>query len=120
MKSLLARAIVIAILTGPLVTFLNTVILSRVNHRYEPPLTQEEMRQWEKLPTAEMEMKLQQRQVPVSKLEWLSVAIRYGYFRRRLAVTGIIPTVGVFLPCFCLGCWQQRGVKGYSAYESSS
>ena len=115
MKSIIVRAILIATLTGPLVTFLNTVVLSRVNHRYEPPLTQEEMGQWEKLPAAEMQMKLQQRQVPVSKLEWLSVAIHYGYFWRQLAVTSVIPTIGVFLACLCLGRWHRVGTTGASS-----
>jgi hypothetical protein len=120
MKSLIARAILIALLTGPIVTFLNTVIWSHVNHRYEPPLTQDEMKQWEKLPAAEMEMKLQQRRVPISKLGWLSVSIRYGYFWKRLAATSIIPTIGVFLACLYLSRSPQRGMRGNSVHESSS
>jgi hypothetical protein len=119
-KSPLAKTILIAILTGPLVAFLNTVILSHVNHRYEPPLTQDEMKQWEKLPVTEMKMKLLQREVPFSKLEWLSVSVRYGYFWKQLGVASIIPTMGIFLACLCFGRWERQGIVQDSACRASS
>lgn len=108
MKTLILRSLIIAILIGPALTLLNSVLWTHVHSKYDPPISQSEIQQWKKLTAGEMELKFIQREVPFSKVQWLSESIHYSYFWRDLAKTSCIPTAGVFFACFWAGRMERH------------
>jgi hypothetical protein len=85
MRSRLAKALILALLAGPMFTFVNEIIWTHGAVKYDPPISQSEIEQWKKLPMAEMETKLAQRRVSLSRKQWLADSVGYSYFWKGLA-----------------------------------
>lgn len=108
MRSRLAKALILALLAGPLFTFVNEIIWTHGAVKYDPPISQSEIEQLKRLPMAEMETKLAQRRVSLSRKQWLADSVGYSYFWKGLAESSLIPAIGVFLACLALSFWERR------------
>jgi hypothetical protein len=62
-QKLLLKSLLLALVFGPGIAFSNSLLWTRVTHRYEPPLSGEEMRNW-KGSVSELQAKLSKREVP--------------------------------------------------------
>ena len=113
MKQFLLKAIVIAILFGSVTGFLDSFIWIGNSHKFDPPLSTIEAQQLARLPVAEMQVELRQREVQLTRMGWLADAIRYPYFWKGVAQKSVIPTFAIFLACVGLGLDLARALSQF-------
>ncbi len=111
MRQLLLKALVIALVFGVSVGFLDSFMWIRSFHRYDPPLSTAEMQDMAKLPAAEMQLRLMPREKHFTRMEWLTESIRCPYFWKGVGQKSIFPVIGTLLGCLCLGSWNLRANK---------
>jgi hypothetical protein len=91
--------LLVALTFGPLIALVDYVAQMHVTHRYEPPLSQAEMQQWEEGSVPQLKAELAKREVPYSKAQWLADSIGQRYFWIGLEKMSLVPVLGVFLAC---------------------
>jgi hypothetical protein len=111
MKALLLRSLLVALLVGLSTGFVSYVESVHGAVRYEPPLSEAEVRELKHLPIAEMEAALQRRRISLTRKQWLVDSIGYSYFWTDVAKSSVVPIVGVFLACVCIGGWERRDAR---------
>ena len=107
-KRLLLVSLLLALVFGPLIAFVGFMAEVHVTTRYQPPLSQEEMQQWEQGSVSELKSELAKKEVPYTKARWLADSIGHRFFWTNLANRSLPPSLGVFLACFCAGLFQGR------------
>ena len=108
MKALLMRSLIAAVIMGPVIAIVSEVVSIRDAKRYQPPVSQTEMAAMRSLPVNQVEAVLRGREVKVSRWEWLTESVRYSYFWKQVAETGIAPGLGFFLACIWVGWMEKR------------
>lgn len=101
MKRLLLTSALLALVFGPLIAFVNPLAWTHVTHRYEPPISKEEMQQWEGGSVSELKAQLAKREVPYTRIQWFADSVGHSLFWVNLAKSSLIPVLGVFLACMC-------------------
>jgi hypothetical protein len=96
-------SMLVAILFGPATAFVNYVAWTHVRYRYEPPVSETEMQQWEQGSVAHLKAEIAKRQVSYSRAQWLRDSIGELSFWTFLAKMSLVPTLSVFLACICFG-----------------
>ena len=98
-----------ALLIGPLVTFVSTVASVRTTVRYEPGLSEAELKSYDSHTVSDLEALLKSREVKFSRYQWLRGSIGYAYFWKGIARGSLGPCIGIFLGCIVVG----RSERGY-------
>lgn len=111
MKIILLRALTIAIILGPLTTLVASAIFLHSARKYEPPLSQEELRKMDNLTVKEFEAALNVRAINLTRTQWLAESIHYPYFWKNLAKSTLVPALGIFLACICMGIVGRRNAR---------
>ena len=107
MKALLIRSAVVAVLAGTLIAFLNFLLNLGPTHAYNPPITQEEMKQWDRLTVGQVEARLKSREVTMTRTQALVESLKFGYFPKNLAERSAVGAIVVFGACMFVG-WVER------------
>jgi len=107
-KKLLVKSIVVALLMGSLVGFVDYVASVHGASKYDPPITAEEGRQLRELPIDKAEAAVASRRRILTRHEWVAESIGYSYFWRGVAEDSIVPILGVFIACVFMGRLQTR------------
>lgn len=111
MKKLLLRSLIIAVVFGLATGFLDSFVWIRSFHKYDPPISTAEAQELAHLPVGEMQARMRQREVHLTRMEWLAESIRYPYFWKSVAEKSLIPAFGIFLACVCLGLWNRDSAR---------
>ena len=107
MQKLFLKSLLLALVFGPTIAFFNPLLWTRITHRYQPPLSGEEMRNW-KGSVAELQAELSKREVPYTRMEFLKDSMGHGLFWMNLAKSSLVPALGVFLACICFSALERR------------
>jgi hypothetical protein len=108
MRSLLLRSLLVALLVGPLVTFVSTVASVRTTVKYEPGLSEAEMKSYDNRKVSELEAFLKSREVKFTRYQWLRESIGCAYFWKGIARSSLGPCIGIFLGCIVVGRLERR------------
>jgi hypothetical protein len=111
MKALFLKSLIAAILLGPAIGFVSQLATIRGGIKFEPPLSDTERHQMGNLTVNEMEATLSKRRVRMTRWDWLRDSIPYSYFWKQVAFNAIVPSLGVFLGCVCVGWMEVRRVQ---------
>lgn len=120
MKRLLLMSLLLALVFGPLIAFVDSVAWLRVTTRYEPPLSQEEMQQWEQGSVSELKARLAHREVPYTKTQWLADSIGHRFFWTNLAKRSVVPSLVVFLACLCASAFDRAATSRVETSRGSA
>jgi len=112
MKQLLLKSLVVAVVFGLAIGFFDSLVWIRNIHKYDPPINTAEAQELARLPVVEMQARMRQREVHLTRIEWLADAIRYPYFWRGVAEKSLVPAFGIFFACVCLGRWSRGSQLG--------
>jgi hypothetical protein len=107
MKALLIRSAIVALLAGTLIAFVNFLANLGPTHAYNPPISQEEMKQWDTLTVGQLEARLKSREVTMTRMQVFVETLKAGYFPKRLAKGGSVGAIVVFGACMFVG-WVER------------
>jgi hypothetical protein len=118
MRRIFLTPLFLAVVFGPLTAFVSTVAWTRVEYRYEPGISQEEMRKWDQGKVAQLQAELAKRRVPYTRAQYLADSLGQRYFWKGLAKSSLIPTAGVFLACVCVGALERRQANRSSAMRA--
>jgi hypothetical protein len=108
MRSLLVRSLLVALLVGPLVTFVSTVASTRTTVKYVPGISEDEFRSYDNRSVSELEAFMKSREVKFGRYQWLRESIGYAYFWEQIAWDSIGPCIGIFLGCVVVGTLERR------------
>jgi hypothetical protein len=108
MRSLLLRSLLIAVLVGPALTFVLTVASMRRAVKYEPGISEDEIKSYHNRPVSELQALLKSREVKLTRYQWLRESIGYAYFWEGIALTSIRPCIGIFIGCVIIWTLERR------------
>jgi hypothetical protein len=115
MRTLLLRSLLVALLIGPLVTFVSTVASVRTMSRegvfmvtYEPALSEVEIKSYDNRTVSDLKALMKSREVKVTRYQWLRESIGYAYFWKGIARSSLGPCIGIFLGCIVVGGLERR------------
>ena|SRR5208283_5563587 len=108
MRSLVLRSLLVALLVGPLVTFVSTVASVRTTVKYEPGLSEAEMKLYDNRTVSELEAFLKSREMKFTRYQWLRENIGYAYFWKGIARSSLGHCIGIFLGCIVVGGLERR------------
>jgi hypothetical protein len=108
MRSLLVRSLLAALLIGPLVTFVSTVASVRTTVKYEPGLSEDEIKSFDNRTVADLQAFMNSRAVKFTRYQWLRESIGYADFWKAIAVRSLGPCIGIFLGCLIVGRLERR------------
>jgi hypothetical protein len=107
MKALLIKSAAIALLGGMSAAFLNFALGVHSTGRYQPPLTQEEMKQWDSLTVSQVDALLKAREVPMTRAQLLKETLVMPFFWEDIAKRGLVGSIVMFPGCVFIG-WTER------------
>jgi hypothetical protein len=119
-RRLILSSLVMAMLAGPSIAFMNSVLWLRPGIKYEPPMTEAEYTRLRDLSVRNAEALLKSRAVHMTRTEVLAESVGNSYFWRNLAKNSLVPSLGVFLACLCMGLLDKRRTKRRSEARSTS
>jgi len=108
MKSLFLRSLLVALLIGPLVTFVSTVVSVRTTVKYEPGLSEAEMKSYDNRTVSDLKVFMKSREVKFTRYQWLRESVGYAYFWKGIALRSLGPCIGIFLGCIVVGRLEQH------------
>lgn len=108
MRSLVLRSLLVALLVGPLVTLVSTVASVRTGVKYEPGLSEAEVKSYDNRTVSELEAFLKSRSIEFARYQWLRESIVEAYYWKGVARSSLGPCIGIFLGCILVGKWEQR------------
>jgi hypothetical protein len=108
LKRVFLVSLLLALILGPLTALTDTILWMHGAHKYEPPITEAEWKKLLQLPATTLGPTLAKREVKLTRMQWLRESIGYSYFWKGLAKNSLVPTVGVFLACICIGSLESR------------
>jgi len=100
--------LLIAVLVGPALTFVLTVASMRRAVKYEPGISEDEIKSYHNRPVSELQALLKSREVKLTRYQWLRESIGYAYFWEGIALTSIRPCIGIFIGCVIIGTLERR------------
>ena len=111
MRKTILLFLLVAILLGFCVSFLEAVMWTRVTYRYEPGISQVEFQQLSLMTHGQAEAFLAARRKPYSRKEWLRDSLSEGYFWKYLAEKSAIPAIAIFIACLIVGRRTRPGMQ---------
>jgi hypothetical protein len=108
MRSLLLRSLLVALLIGPLVTFVSTVASTRTTVKYEPGLSEDELKSYDNRTVSDLKAFMKSREVKFTRYQWLRESVGYAYFWEGIALSSLGPCAGIFLGCLIVGRLERR------------
>jgi hypothetical protein len=108
MRTLIFRSLLAAVLIGVPATFASTVLSTRVTVRYEPGISEAEMKAYDDRPVSELTALLKSRSVKFSRSQWLRESVGEMYFWQDISLKSVVPCVGIFLGCLVVGLLERR------------
>jgi hypothetical protein len=108
LRTLLLRSLLVALLIGPLVTLVSTVASVRTTVKYEPGLSEAEIKSYDNRTVSELDAFLKSRQVKFTRYQWLRESIGDAYFWKGIARSSLGPCIGIFLGCIVVGSLERR------------
>jgi hypothetical protein len=110
-RLLLLRCLIIAMVAGTSIAFVNSVLWMHAGVRYEPPMTAAEYDRLSGLTVANVEALLRTRQVRVTRMQALADSMSSSFFWKNLAKNSLVPSLGVFLACLGIVALERRYVR---------
>jgi hypothetical protein len=111
MKRLFLRSLIIAIILGPLSAFVISAASFRHATKYDPPISEDEMKRMDNMTVKEFKTALRAREVKLTYAQWLAESIGTSYFWKSLGTGSLVPTTGLFLACICTGILERRKAR---------
>jgi hypothetical protein len=108
MRSLLLRSLLVALLIGPLVTFVSAVVSVRTTVEYVPGLSEDEIKSFDNRTVSDLEAFMQSRAVKFTRYQWLRESIGEAYFWKGIARGSLWHCIGIFLGCLIVGSLERR------------
>jgi ABC-type transport system involved in multi-copper enzyme maturation permease subunit len=108
MRILLLRSLLAALLIGPLVTFVSIVASVRTTVKYEPGLSENEIKSYDNRTVSDFEAFMKSREVKFTRYQWLRESIRYADFWKEMAWRSLGPCIGIFLGCLVVAAIERR------------
>jgi hypothetical protein len=108
MKKVAEKSLAAALLIGFLVGFADYVASVHGVFKYDPPLTEAEYRQIRDLPIEKAEGELKPRTIELSRTRWIFESIVEPWFWWNVIKKSILPIVGIFIACLCVGVLLRR------------
>ena len=108
MKALLLRSLLAAVLVGPAINIVSTIMMFHRATKYDPPISEVEFHQMGNMTVNEMDAALAKRRIKLTRWDWLKESVPYSYFWKQVARDAIVPTCGVFLACAWAGWMEKR------------
>ena len=115
MRSLLLKSLLVAVLIGPMITFVFTVAYSRSAVRYEPGISDVEFKSYDKRTVSDLQAFLKSREVKLTRYQSLRESMGYAYFWKGIARSSLRYCIAVFLGCVIFGTWDRRRDWGQTA-----
>jgi hypothetical protein len=107
-KALLLRSLLAAVLVGPAINIVSTIMMFHRATKYDPPISEVEFHQMGNMTVNEMDAALAKRRIKLTRWDWLKESVPYSYFWKQVARDAIVPTCGVFLACAWAGWMEKR------------
>ena len=79
--------------------------------KYDPPISEDEMKQMDNMTVKEFETALRKREIKLTYAQWLSESIRTPYFWESLGRGSLVPSASIFLVCICMGILERRNAR---------
>jgi hypothetical protein len=108
MKALLIRSAIVALLAGTLIAFVNYFLSLGPTHAYEPPISQEEMKQWDELTVGQVEARLKSREVVMTRTQVLVESLKSSYSQKDLAKRSSVGAIVIFGACIFIGSVERH------------
>jgi hypothetical protein len=108
MRSLLLRSLLVALLIGPPVTFVSIMVSVRTTVKYEPGLSEDELKSYDNRRVSDLKAFMKSREVKFTRYQWLRESIGYAYFWKGIALGSLGPCIGIFLGCLVVGRLERR------------
>ena len=115
MRSLLLKSLLVAVLIGPMITFVFTVAYSRSAVRYEPGIGEVEFKSYDNRTVSDFQAFLKSREVKLTRYQSLRESMGYAYFWEGIARSSLRSCIAVFLGCVIIGTWDRRRGWGQTA-----
>ena len=115
MRSLLLKSLLVAVLIGPVSTFVSTVASTRANVKYEPGISEDEFRSYDNRTVSDLQAFLKSREVKLTRYQSLRESMGYAYFWKGIARSSLRCGIAVFLGCIIVGTWDRRRGWGQTA-----
>ena len=112
MRRLLLKSFLVAVLIGPLTTFVFTVAYARSVLEYQPGISEEEFKSYDNRTVSDFQAFLKSRQVKISAFEALRKSMGQTYFWKRMAQGSIPSSLAAFLGCIIVGASYRRCDSG--------
>jgi hypothetical protein len=119
-RRLLLSCLIIALVAGTSIAFVNSVLWMHAGFRYEPPMTGAEYEGLRGLTVGNVEALLNTRQVRVTRMQALADSMSSSFFWRNLAKNSLVPSLGVFLACLGIVALERRHIRGEREAETIS
>jgi hypothetical protein len=108
MKRVVQKSLAAALLVGFIVGFAEYVASVHGAFKYDPPLSESEYQQMRALPIEKADALLKPRTVKLSRTRWIMESILEPWFWWNVTKKSILPIVGNFVACLCVGVLLQR------------
>jgi hypothetical protein len=96
-------SLVVALLLGLLVGFVHYVASVQGAVRFDPPLSEDELRRLSELPAPKAEELLASRRKTLTRGQWVRESIGHSFFWNGVAKDSIVPALGIFAGCMVIG-----------------
>jgi hypothetical protein len=115
MRNLLLKSLLVAVLIGPTTTFVFTVAYWRSAVRYEPGISEVEMKSYDNRTVSDFEAFLKSREVKLTRYQSLRESMGSAYFWEGIARGSLRSGIAVFFGCVIIGTWDRRRGFGQPA-----
>lgn len=108
MRSNIFRWFAIAIVVGFGIAFLNRAVWIKPTVRYQPPLSETELKSYDTRSVSDLKSFMKSRSVPMTRVEILSEELRTPTYWRWLAEDSIVPASGVLIALLLASALDHR------------
>jgi hypothetical protein len=98
----------VAVLVGPPIRFVSAVISMRPGVRYEPGISEDEFKSYDKRTVSDLQAFLKSREIKFTRYQWLRESFGYAYFWEGIARSSVGPCIGIFIGCLITGALERR------------
>src|SRR5579872_4694841 len=118
MRSLLLKSFLVAVLIGPPIAFLLTVVSGGTTMKYEPAISADELRSYDNRPVSDLKAFLKSREVKLTGYRSLRESIAYAYFWKEIARSTLRSCIEIFVGCVILGTLERHRGLARAGYDS--
>jgi predicted exporter len=114
MRSVAIRSLAMTIVVGFAIAFLNWAIWLKPGVRYQPAISEAEIKAYQARPLADLESFMKTREVQMTLTQTLSEELHDGYYWRWLGKYSVVPCSGVFVATLLAGALERRRQPAHS------